>query len=136
MKINKVVGSVGIKLNTDRLDKNIMEAQKKLNMQVVADCDAFIPFRQGALRNSQYYPDGIYGRWIAWSAPHAHYQHEGELYLTEDGRSFSNKNERKYPTGLPLNYHTPGTSDHWFEKAKEGHKKEWVDLVKQTAGKD
>lgn len=141
MKYNKTVGSVDINLNTDRLDRNIMEAQKKLNMQVAADCDAFIPFQQGALRISQHYPQGIYGGEIAWGgaahgAPYAHYQYEGELYLTEDGRSFANKNERKYPTGLSLHYHTSGTSDHWFEKAKEQHKKEWVDLVKQTAGKD
>lgn len=136
MKFNKTVGSVDIKLNTDRLDRNILEAQKKLNMQVAADCDSFIPFQQGALRNSMNYPQGIYGGEIEWNTPYAHYQYEGELYLTEDGRSFANKGERKYPTGVPLNYHALGTSDHWFERAKEQHKQEWVDLVKRTAGKD
>ena len=105
-------------------------------MQVAADCDRFIPFQQGALRNSMYYPKGIYGGEIAWNTPYAHYMYVGELYLTEDGRSFADKNERKYPTGLPLNYHTAGTSDHWFENAKEQNLNQWVDLVKRTAGKD
>lgn len=136
MKINKVVGNVGIRLDTSRLDKNIREAQKKLNEQVAADCDSFIPFQQGALRNSLRYPEGIYGGVIVWNTPYAHYQYEGELYLTEDGRSIAHKHERKFPTGIPLTQHTPGTSDHWFERAKEQNLSQWVDLVKQTAGKD
>lgn len=136
MKYNKVVGNVEIELSTDVFDKNIREAQKKLNMQIASDCNSLIPFQQGALRGSMRYPEGIYGDEIAWNTPYAHYQYNGELYLTEDGRAFANKNERKYPTGLPLNYHTPGTSAHWFEKAKEHHKQEWVDLVKRTVGKD
>ena len=81
------------------------------------------------------YPDGIYGGEIEWNTPYAHYQYEGELYLTEDGRSFANKGEQKYPTGMPLHYHTPGTSDHWFERAKETHGQQWIDLVKREVGK-
>lgn len=135
MKFNKTVGNVDIKLNTKRLDKNIMEAQKLLNMQVAADCDALIPFQQGALRGSQYFPQGIYGGEIAWNVPYAHYQYEGELYLAENGSSWAKRGEQKYPTGEPLVQHTAGTTDHWFEKAKEQHKKQWIDLVKRTAGK-
>ena len=136
MKFSKTVGGVDININTDRIDRNIIEAQRKLNMQVASDCDTFIPFQQGALRNSQYYPDGIYGGEIAWNTPYAHYQYEGELYLTENGSSWAHKNERKYPSGTQLVQHAAGTTDHWFEKAKEQHKQEWVDLVKKTAGKD
>lgn len=135
MNYQKTVGGVNIRINTDRLDKNIREAQKKLNMQIVADCEPYIPFQQGALRGSQRYPEGIYGGEIAWDAPYAHYQYEGELYLTEDGRSFANKNERKYPTGERLTQHAAGTSDHWFERAKEQNEKAWIDLVKREAGK-
>lgn len=102
MKYNKMVGNISINLNTDRFDRNIREAQKLLNMQVVADCDPYIPFQQGALRGSQRYPEGMYGGEISWDTPYAHYQYEGELYLTEDGRSFANKNERKFPTGISL----------------------------------
>lgn len=136
MKYNKEIGNVEIKLNTDRLEKNIREAQKKLNMQIAADCDSFIPFQQGALRGSMYYPEGIYGGEIAWNTPYAHYQYEGELYLTEDGRSWANRNEKKYPTGIQLSQHAPGTTDHWFERAKAEHKNDWIYLVKRTAGKD
>ena len=37
MKIDSTVGKVDIKLSTDRIDENIKEAQKSLNMQIVGD---------------------------------------------------------------------------------------------------
>ena len=135
MKYDKTVGCVDIHIDTSRIDNNIRNAQKALNMQVVADCDEYIPMQQGALRGSVNYPDGIYGGEIAWNTPYAHYQYMGELYLTEDGRSFAFRGERKYPTGLPLQQHHPGTADPWFDRAKQAHCEQWIDLVKREVGK-
>ena len=135
MKYDKTVGCVDIHIDTSRIGNNIRNAQKALNMQVVADCDEYIPMQQGALRGSVNYPDGIYGGEIAWNTPYAHYQYMGELYLTEDGRSFAFRGERKYPTGLPLQQHHPGTADHWFDRAKQAHCEQWIDLVKREVGK-
>ena len=135
MKYDKTVGCVDIHIDTSRIDNNIRNAQKALNMQVVADCDEYIPMQQGALRGSVNYPDGIYGGEIVWNTPYAHYQYMGELYLTEDGRSFAFRGERKYPTGLPLQQHHPGTADHWFDRAKQAHCEQWIDLVKREVGK-
>lgn len=135
MKIDKTVGTVGISLNTGRLDSNLREAQKKLNMQIVIDCDPFIPSQQGQLRGSVGYPEGLYGREIAYDAPHAHFQYEGELYLAANGSSWAKKDEQKFPAGTPLEYHAPGTTDHWFDVAKEQNMNQWIDLVKRTAGK-
>ena len=135
MKYNRTVGCVDIHIDTKRIDDNIRNAQKLLNMKVAADCDEYIPFSQGALRGSVNYPDGIYGGEISWNTPYAHYQYMGELYLTEDGRSFAEKYEKKYPTGLPLHQHAAGTSDHWFERAKQEHGQQWIELVKREAGK-
>ena len=135
MKYDKTVGCVDIHIDTSRIDNNIRNAQKALNMQVVVDCDEYIPMQQGALRGSVNYPDGIYGGEIAWNTPYAHYQYMGELYLTEDGRSFAFRGERKYPTGLPLQQHHPGTEDHWFDRAKQVHCEQWIDLVKREVGK-
>ena len=70
--------------------------------------------------------------------PYAHYQYMGELYLTEDGRSWAHSGEKKYPTGRPLHYDAnghPEATDHWFERAKETHGQEWVDLVKREVGR-
>jgi hypothetical protein len=32
-------------------------------------------------------------------------------------------------------YHTLGTTDHFFDKAKETHLQDWIDLVKKEVGK-
>lgn len=137
MKINTHVGNVDIKIDTKRIDHNIKEAQAWINRKVVADCEPFIPFNQGALKNSVEYPQGIYGGEIEYNSPYAHYQYMGELYLSANGSSWAKKHEKKYPSGKPLHYHpkSAGTTDHWFEKAKEQHKEEWIKGVKEIAGK-
>lgn len=147
MRINSHVGSVDIKIDTKRIDNNIRTAQKLLNLQIASDCDPLIPFQQGALRGSVEYPDGIYGGTIQWGGtsvgvPYAAYQYRGEVYGPNIPRYDDDGNlvgwyslPKKHPTGQQLQYHTAGTGDHWFEKAKEQHKDEWVRLVKQTAGR-
>ncbi len=135
MLYKSTVGSVDIHITTKRMEKNLRNAQKLLNMQIVADCDPYIPFQQGGLRGSVRYPDGIYGGIIEYNAPYAHYQYMGELYLTEDGRSWASKGERKYPTDRPLVQHEPGATDHWFDAAKQAHGSQWLDLVRREAGK-
>ena len=142
VRINNTVGNVSIKIDTSRIDKNIREAQKLLNLAVVWDCDPLIPFQQGVLRNSVNYPQGIYGGEIEYNTPYAHYQYIGEVYGPNIPIRDAEGNitgywspPKKHPTGRQLQYHTAGTGDHWFEKAKEQHKDEWVRLVKQTAGR-
>ncbi len=132
MNYNKIVGNVNIHLDTNRIDRNLKRAQDVLDQQILGDMLEYMPFQQGALRGAtQIVEPGL----IQTNTPYAHYQYTGELYLTEEGRSFANKGEQKYPTGMPLHYHTPGTSDHWFERAKQTHGKEWIDLVKREVGK-
>lgn len=143
MRINNTVGNVSIKIDTSRIDKNIREAQKLLNLAVVGDCDPLIPFQQGALRNSVNYPQGIYGGEIEYNTPYAHYQYEGIVYGPNIPIRDAEGNitgwyspPKKNPTGRPLTYHTAGTGDHWFEKAKQQNKQDWINLVKRTAGKE
>ena len=143
MRIRQHIGNVDINIDTKRIDRNMKEAQKLLNMQVVADCDPLIPFQQGALRNNVNYPQGIYGGEIEYNTPYAHYQYMGEVYGPNIPIRDAEGNitgfwspPKKNPTGRQLQYHTAETGDHWFEKAKEMHKDDWVRLVKQTAGRD
>lgn len=132
MKYNKVIGSVNIRLDTKRIDGNIRRAQDKLDMQVLNDMIPYMPRQQGAMVGAT---NIIEPGLIATDTLYAHYQYTGELYLTEDGRSWADKGEKKYPTGTPLKYHTEGTGDHWFETAKNEHKEQWIDLVKREVGK-
>lgn len=42
--------------------------------------------------------------YVHYLQPYAHYQYTGELYLAANGSSWAKKGEKKYPSGLPLNY--------------------------------
>lgn len=136
MKISSSVGSVDIKIDTSRIDKNLEEAQKLLNMQIVADCEPLIPFQQGELRRSVNYPNGICGGEIEWNSPYAHFQYAGYVRTDENGRVFVGKYEKKpVLTDRPLYYSQPETTKEWFEEAKKKHKDEWLHLVRKTVGK-
>ena len=76
MRIRQHIGNVDIDISDARLQKNLRNAQRALNMQIVADCDPLIPFQQGALRNSVNYPQGIYGGEIEYNTPYAHAVYE------------------------------------------------------------
>jgi hypothetical protein len=141
MRIRQHIGNVDIDISDARLQKNLKEAQRLLTNQVWADCDPLVPFQQGGLRNSV--TMSIHADYIEWNAPYAHYLYEGEVYGPNIPIRDAEGNitgwyspPSKHPAGRPLTYHTAGTGDHWFEKAKQQHKDEWVRLVKQTAGRD
>lgn len=141
MRFNSHVGNVHIKLDTKRIDGNLKEAQMKLNMQIVADSTPYVPFRQGALRSSVRYPQGITGGEIEYNTPYAHYLYEGTVYSPNIPIKDAQGNitgwfspPHKTPTDRKLQYHTPGTSDHWFNRAKQEKLSDWVKLVKRTVG--
>lgn len=143
MRIRQHIGNVDIDISDARLRRNLKEAQKLLNMQVVADCDPLIPFQQGALRNSVNYPDGVYGGIIEYNTSYAHMLYVGEVYGPNIPIKDSEGNitgwyspPKKHPTGREIQYHTPGTGKEWFETAKERHGADWLRLVRETAGKD
>lgn len=143
MRIRQHIGNVDIHIDTKRIDRNLKEAQKLLNMQVVADCDPLIPFQQGALRNSVNYPSGIYGGEIEWNTSYAHYLYVGRVYgpnipIYDDEGNLTGywSPPKKHPTGKEIQYHTPGTGKEWFETAKQRHGADWLRLVRETAGKE
>lgn len=147
MRISTVVGNVSIDINTDRLDDRISTAQRLLNMQIAADCDPLIPFRQGALRGSVDYPKGIDGGEISWGGvergvPYGMYIYRGEIYGPNIPRFDDAGNvvgwyspPKKHPTGRKMTMHTPGTTDHFFDVAKSQHGNDWVRLVKEAVGR-
>lgn len=134
-KINTTVGNVSIKIDTKRIDRNLKNAQAVLNAAVKKDCEPLVPHLNGGLRGSATFPEGIYGGVLEYGAPYSHYIYEGELYLAANGSSWAKKHEKKFPTGNPLAYHEPGTTDHFFEEAKRLHKNEWIKAVKDEVGK-
>lgn len=134
MKIDTQIGQVGIKIDTSRLDRNILEAQRKLDTTVLNDMLPYVPSRSGFLRGSgQISPCG--GE-IVFGAVYSHYIYVGELYLAANGSSWAKKYEQKFPTGKPLDLSsTPGAEKEFFEAAKRDHLTEWEEVVKKEIGK-
>lgn len=146
MRVNTTVGNVSIKLDTKRLDRNVKEAQKLLNLAVRTDCEPFVPLLNGQLRRSANFPEGVYGGVLEYNSMYAHYQYIGEIYgpnipIRDSAgnitRWYSPKGKEKHPTGRMMkNYSQSGTGPEWFARAKEKNLQKWVKLVKETAGKD
>lgn len=151
MRIRQHIGNVDIDIGDARLQRNLKEAQISLNEQIAADCDPYIPFRQGALAGSVHYPQGIAGGEIAWGGtdydvPYGHYVYRAEIYgpnipiYDEEGNLTGYWSPpKKHPTGREMKFskeHHPQATKEFFEAAKRDHGKEWIDLVKRTAGKE
>lgn len=144
-KINTTVGNVSIKIDTKRIDRNIKEAQKELNLAVRRDCTPFVPKGgSGDLRRSASFPEGVYGGVLEYNTDYAHYLYVGEKYgpnipiIDETTGEITEwwSPPHKQPTGELLKYHTKGTGKEWFETAKSRFGDEWVRTVKKIAGRE
>lgn len=130
-------------LSSGRIDKNLRLAQKWLTQQVANDCDEFIPFRNGGLRSSLTFPEGLEGGILEYNTPYAHYQYMGEVYVnprynasgyqTADGVWHGWKGP-KVPSGRHLKYYEPNTGDHWFDKARQKYGNDWINGVRRIVG--
>lgn len=145
MRINKTIGNVETKFNDKRIDRNMKEAQKLLNLAVRTDCEPLVPLMNGQLRRSATFPEGVYGGVLEYNTPYAHYQYVGEVYGPNIPRKDDNGNiigwysppgKKKHPTGRKMaKYSQSGTGPEWFSKAKERHGDKWLRLVREEVGK-
>lgn len=134
MRIRQHIGNVDINIDTSRIDRNIREAQKKLNEDVLRDTTPYVPKGgTGYLRGSGHIPDP-YGGEVVWDANYAHYIYMGELYLAANGSSWAKQYEKKFPSGKPLDIKKP-YEDHFFEAAKRDHFDEWLADVRKEIDK-
>ncbi len=145
MRIRQHIGNVDINIDTKRIDRNVMEAQKLLNLAVRTDCEPLVPMLNGQLRRSATFPEGVYGGVLEYNTPYAHYQYVGEVYGPNIPRKDDNGNiigwysppgKKKHPTGRKMaKYSQSGTGPEWFSKAKERHGDKWLRLVREEVGK-
>lgn len=145
MRIRQHIGNVDINIDTKRIDRNVMEAQKLLNLAVRTDCEPLVPLLNGQLRRSATFPEGVYGGVLEYNTPYAHYQYVGEVYGPNIPRKDDNGNiigryspsgKKKHPTGRKMaKYSQSGTGPEWFSKAKERHGDKWLRLVREEVGK-
>lgn len=135
MRIRQHIGNVDIQLNTDRIDRNLKNAQKRLDEDVLNDSTYYVPVGgTGYLSGSGHIVDG--GGAVEWNGPYAHFQYTGYVRTDENGRVFvGRKEEKPILTKRPLQYQSPAAEKEWFEAAKRDHKEEWISDVKKEMGK-
>lgn len=136
MGIRQHIGNVDIDISDARLRRNLKEAQKKLNEDVLRDTTPYVPKGgTGYLRGSGQIPDP-YGGEVVWGANYAHFQYVGFVRTDENGRVWVGKDEEKpILTNRPLLYQEPGAEREFFEAAKRDHKDEWLADVRKEMGK-
>ena len=127
VKSNVINTALQKKLNDLIQDSEVMRQAHQILGEM---CELYVPQESGDLRESmRAEPD-----YVAWETPYARYQYEGEVYgpnipIIREGIVLGWFSRRpKYPTGRRLGvphewkgwqfgYSTPGTGDHWFDKA-------------------
>lgn len=108
--------------------------QKVIDSTFMGYLDKYMPMdEEMQMITSMYNSTKIGSGEIDINAPHAHYQHEGELYVDPktgkgafhdpvSGRYWSRPNVKKVPNGKKLNYHGgPNRGDHFVERMLADH---------------
>lgn len=114
------------------LAEKLNKAQENLNNQIMTDCEDYVPFNQGILSNSVHIEKD---NEIVWNGPYARFLYMGKLMLDERGSSWARKGSQKFVTNKDLTYSKEAHSkagSHWFERAMEDHKNDWIDVVKKA----
>ena len=93
-----------------RLSMVIKRAQMKLDMQVLADSNYFVPNKTSTLQKSGIINTVIGSGEVLWHTPYAHRQYYGE--------SFNHSKQ-----------HNPNACSKWFEAAKARKIKQWRRLI-------
>ena len=126
-------GNISAEIHLDRVNANIMRAQFALDSQVMTDMVPYMPHNTGTFVNntrSRSAATAGTGLVCAAAPPMGRFLYEGKVMVDPVTNSpWARKGAKKIVTERPLNYSNPQAVPHWFEKAKDEHLKEWVQVV-------
>ena len=97
-----------------RFNPKYTQAQKWLDNEVLKDCDPYVPFRTGNLRNSGIRGTVLGSGRVIYNAPYAAACYYGHF----------NFSRAKHPQA----------TRQWFEKAKAANKSKWISGTKKLMG--
>lgn len=143
-------------VDLDRFHRQIEKAQYLLDSAVMDSMEPFMPMQAGGggfIGETRAMSASLAGSGVVVAAapPMGRYLYEGKVMvdaatgkgpmLIEEspGRFVPRfrKGARLKATNRPLNYSRnahPKVTDHWFEKAKDVHGKQWIKLAKKEGG--
>lgn len=149
-----VDGDVQIKVDLSRFEKQFQQAQYALDSAIMTSMEPFMPKQTGNfIDRTKMISASLAGSGIVCAAapPMGRFLYEGKVMVdSETGRGAFpienspgeiifrfRKGAKLVATDKALNYfkgENPAVTDHWFDAAKKADLKDWVSLVKKTAG--
>ena len=149
-----VNGDVQIKVDLSRFERQFRDAQFALDSAIMTSMVPFMPMEAGNfIQRTRMISASMAGTGTVCAAapPMGRFLYEGKVMVdSETGRGAFpienspgeiifrfRKGAKLVATDKALNYFkgaNPQVTDHWFDKAKKQDLKQWVSLVKKTAG--
>ena len=136
-----VNGDVQIKVDLSRFERQFREAQYALDSAIMTSMVPFMPMETGNfIHRTRMISASMAGTGTVCAAapPMGRFLYEGKVMVDElTGSAWARKGARKVVTDKALDFFkgaNPQVTDHWFDAAKKVDLKDWVSLVKKTAG--
>ena len=136
-----VNGDVQIKVDLSRFERQFREAQYALDSAIMTSMVPFMPMETGNfIQRTRMIGASMAGTGTVCAAapPMGRFLYEGKVMVDElTGSAWARKGARKVVTDKALDFFkgaNPQVTDHWFDAAKKADLKDWVSLVKKTAG--
>lgn len=138
--ISFVDGSVDVKINFERFEKQIGEAQYWLDNAIMASMEQFMPKDTGVFVNVTRAMSAAIagsGTVIGGAPPAGRYLYMGKVMVDPaTGSPYARKGAKKIVTSRDITYSNPKATPFWFETAKQRYGDAWVKGVKAKAGGD
>ena len=136
-----VNGDVQIKVNLSRFERQFREAQYALDSAIMTSMVPFMPMETGNfIQRTRMISASMAGTGTVCAAagPFGRFLYEGLVMVDPvTGSAWAREAAEKVVTSKAIDYfkgENPAVTDHWFDAAKKADLKDWVSLVKKTAG--
>ena len=136
-----VNGDVQIKVDLSRFERQFRDAQWQLDNAIMTSMIIFMPKQtNNFIDRTIIISQSLAGTgWVCAAAgPFGRFLYEGLVMVDPvTGSAWAREGARKVVTDKALDFFkgaNPQVTDHWFDAAKKADLKDWVSLVKKTAG--
>lgn len=128
-----------LELGTERLNRNLNDAQYELDSMIMTSMQRFMPMDQGRFINRVIAKNAALagsGEVYAAVGPEGRFLYEGKVMIGEQSRSpWAKKGEKKVVTDRNLQYSRAGAQSQWFDAAKEADGDKWQKVVDDEMSK-
>lgn len=133
-----VKGNIKVDMDLSRFKKQFELAQYQLDTAIMTCMIPYMPRNTGTFINLTKARSAAMagtGEVCAGAPPYGRFLYMGKVMVDEEtGSPWARAGAKKVVTDRDLNYSNPKATPKWFDTAKANHGKQWVDMVKKTAG--